>query len=470
MKLLTLCKNFFRLYRVNLLDKKYFLITVKSKDFKILSSVFCNINNLLVKLFVTSEIHQTRLTLLIRNNIEVEWSQIFFFIENNTHFLEICFYGDSVVKGKTSNWYESRPEWSPVFASSFDYLGEVLVIKSKLDFQDKLSEKNSFTKTIKELSFKGFMICKSNESLYSICEKWTSHVSQSENVASSNTLNQDLKLSVVIPTKITHTIDNLLAVKCINSLVKHLPKLVNLEVIVILNEEDYDKRDHITTNLTRECKLKFIKTKGKFNYSKSINIGVKESSNEIVLLLNDDIKFISKINIKHIFQHFEVSNLSIVGFNLVYPDLTIQHAGLEYREREPQHFLKGSELSFLFSSHFFCREVSGVTAACCFIRKSDFEKVGYFDESFPNDYNDVDLMIRLKHIEKMVILCNEIVAIHLESQTRGKTQKFEIRESLSRLVNKHGELPKRDPFLYTPFEINKVNNMELLQGRNLISG
>jgi GT2 family glycosyltransferase len=188
------------------------------------------------------------------------------------------------------------------------------------------------------------------------------------------------------------------------------------------------------------------------------------------LVLNDDIKFTSKINIEHIFQHFDVTNISILGFNLVYPNLLIQHAGLEYRYGEPQHFLKGSELAFLYPSHFICREVSGVTAACCFLRKSDFENIGCFDESFANDYNDVDLMIRLNNIENRSILCNEIVAIHFESQTRGVTPITEIRDSLSRLIKKHGELPKRDPYLYTPFENKKVNNMALLEERNLIGG
>jgi GT2 family glycosyltransferase len=382
----------------------------------------------------------------------------------------MCFYGDSVVKGKNRDWYESRPNWSPVFASSCDYVGEVLVIKSKLGFGVNFSVKESFTETIKELILKDFKISKSNESLYTIYEECISDINQPEKSVSTNPIATNISLSVVIPTKLSQAHDNLLVVNCLNSLFLNLPKLVNLEIVVILNEQDFEKKDLISNSLSRELELKFIKTAGRFNYSKSINSGIKETSNEIILVLNDDIKFTSKINIEHIFQHFEVANISILGFNLVYPDLIIQHAGLEYREGEPQHFLKGSELAFLYPSHFCCREVSGVTAACCFMRKSDFENVGCFDESFANDYNDVDLMIRLNNIEKKSILCNEIVAIHYESQTRGITPITEIRESLSRLVKKHGELPKRDPFLYTPFENKKVNNMSLLEERNLTNG
>jgi hypothetical protein len=85
----------------------------------------------------------------------------------------MCFYGDSVVKGKNRDWYESRPNWSPVFASACDYVGEVLVIKSKLAFGVNFRVKESFTETIKELILKNFKISKSNESLYTIYEEFT---------------------------------------------------------------------------------------------------------------------------------------------------------------------------------------------------------------------------------------------------------------------------------------------------------
>lgn len=470
MRLLLLFKNFYRLFRTNILKKKYHLVTIKSNDFVFINNVICKIHNLLIKTFVAKEKLQSRLTLLLRNHIEIEWDNIFIFVENNINISNMCFYGDSLVKVKNRDWYESRPNWSPVFASSCDYVGEVLVLKSKLAFGENFSVKEPFTETIKELILKDFTILHSNESLYTIYEECISNVNQTGKSVSTNTITKNISLSVVIPTKLSQAHDDFLIVNCLTSLFLNLPKLVNLEIVVILNEQDFEKRDLIHNNLPKELELKLIKTAGKFNYSKSINSGIKEATNEIILVLNDDIKFTSKINIEHIFQHFEVTNISIVGFNLVYPDFLIQHAGLEYRDGEPQHFLKGSELAFLYPSHFICREVSGVTAACCFLRKSDFEDIGCFDESFANDYNDVDLMIRLNNIENRSILCSEIVAIHFESQTRGITPKTEIRDSLSSLIKKHGELPKRDPYLYTPFENKSVNNMALLKERNLTSG
>jgi GT2 family glycosyltransferase len=470
MKLMILIKNFYKLFKINIYKKKYYLVTIISNDFIFINNVICKIHNLLIRTFVAREKLQTRLILLLRNHIEIEWDHVFIFTENNINNSNMCFYGDSVVKSNNRNWYESRPNWSPIFASYCDYVGEVLVIKSKLAFGDNFSVNKSFTDTIKELTLKDFTISKSNESLYTIHEERISDVYQLGKLEDTNTITKSVSLSVVIPTKLSQADDNLLVVNCLTSLFLNLPKLVNLEIVVILNEQDFEKKDLISNNLPSDFNLKYIKTTGRFNYSKSINSGIKETSNEIILVLNDDIKFTSKINLQHIFQHFAVANISILGFNLVYPDLIIQHAGLEYREGEPQHFLKGSELAFLYPSHFICREVSGVTAACCFIRKSDFENIGCFDESFSNDYNDVDLMLRLNNIGIKSILCNEIVAIHFESQTRGITPTTEIRESLSRLIKKHGELPKRDPFLYTPFENKKVNNLSLLEERNLTSG
>ena len=44
----------------------------------------------------------------------------------------------------------------------------------------------------------------------------------------------------------------------------------------------------------------------------------------------------------------------------------------------------------------FTRNVCAVTGACLAIRKNVFEELGGFDESFPVNYNDVDLCLRAR--------------------------------------------------------------------------
>jgi hypothetical protein len=81
MKLMLLIKNFYKLFRINIFDKKYHLVTIKSNDFVFINNVICKIHNLLIRTFVAREKLQTRLILVLRNHIEIEWDHVFIFTE-----------------------------------------------------------------------------------------------------------------------------------------------------------------------------------------------------------------------------------------------------------------------------------------------------------------------------------------------------------------------------------------------------
>ena len=115
--------------------------------------------------------------------------------------------------------------------------------------------------------------------------------------------------------------------------------------------------------------------------------------------------------------------IGAVGARLLYPDDTIQHAGVVLG-------IGG------VAGHFHCRaschdpgyfgrliltqDTSCVTAACVAVPKAVFAKVGGFDEeNLAVAFNDVDLCIRIREAGYRIIWTPHAELYHAESKTRG---------------------------------------------------
>jgi GT2 family glycosyltransferase len=188
-----------------------------------------------------------------------------------------------------------------------------------------------------------------------------------------------------------------------------------------------------------------------FNFSKAINLGVSEASNNIILILNDDVLIKNDSDLDHLVSHFISSTQNgVAGVRLINQDHELIHAGVELTAQGPRHFLQKSPFDFMPASHNFCREMSAVTGALMMFKKEVFFEVGGFDERFPNDYNDIEFSIRLNKIGLKVLMCAGLIGYHRESLSRGLTPNLEIQNSYKQLTKLVGMFPDRDNFLYTP--------------------
>jgi GT2 family glycosyltransferase len=108
-----------------------------------------------------------------------------------------------------------------------------------------------------------------------------------------------------------------------------------------------------------------------------------------------------------------------VGARLLYPDGTVQHAGVVFGEdHNPHHVyagLPGDHPAVLRPRRF-----QAVTAACMLVRHSTFDSLGGFDPAFRNGHEDVDLCLRLGDCGEEVHYCPDSVVLHLESVSRGR--------------------------------------------------
>jgi GT2 family glycosyltransferase len=156
-----------------------------------------------------------------------------------------------------------------------------------------------------------------------------------------------------------------------------------------------------------------------------VNFGVRHSSTELFVLLNNDTLVISPEWLDEMIGYARLPGVGAVGAKLLYPDGRIQHAGvilgihgLTGHAFQPRLDSSG-DLEYLAYAHV-ARNYLAVSAACMLSRKSVFEEVGGFDDQHLKvAWNDVDYCLRLREKGYRVVFAPHAALHHLESESRG---------------------------------------------------
>ncbi|HEY9216150.1 MAG TPA: glycosyltransferase [Ancylobacter sp.] len=159
-----------------------------------------------------------------------------------------------------------------------------------------------------------------------------------------------------------------------------------------------------------------------FNFSEANNLGVAAAKGEIVLLLNNDTEVIDPGWLETLVFFLSRPGVGAVGAKLLYPNRTIQHAGVALGMRgTADHVMRGfPEHTDGYAGSLSCsREVSAVTGACLMVRKSDYNALGGLVTYYRTHYQDVDFCLRLRNRGLRVIFTPDATLIHHESASRG---------------------------------------------------
>ena len=167
-----------------------------------------------------------------------------------------------------------------------------------------------------------------------------------------------------------------------------------------------------------------------FNYSRLNNLAVAETDADLLVFMNNDL-FPEAANWLRLLVNEVLvdAGVAAVGGRFLYPNGTVQHAGVVVGEKGPAcHVFKwaeGDDPGFkarAVMSH----EVTAVTGACMLVRASVFRAVGGFDEEgFKVAFNDVDLCLKIRAAGHRIVYCAEMVAVHHESISRGSDDRPE---------------------------------------------
>jgi GT2 family glycosyltransferase len=192
---------------------------------------------------------------------------------------------------------------------------------------------------------------------------------------------------------------------------------------------------------------------GPFSFAKKANFAASLVESGVVILLNDDLEVIAPDWIDALVGQGLRPEIGAVGARLLYPDGTIQHAGvtLGYHGATGHIFHRaradGTEYGALAS---ITRNVSAVTGAVMTFRKSVFDEVGGFDERFSVDYNDVDFCLRLIQAGYRVVYepAANLYHFHNSSLNRTDDNPEERREFIARWR----DVIERDPYFSKHFQ------------------
>lgn len=230
----------------------------------------------------------------------------------------------------------------------------------------------------------------------------------------------DYKLvSIIIPTKdLAHLLD-----KCLTSIFAH-SIYPNYEVIVIDNgSKEKNTADVIAKWTDKEpSRFKCYPFDIPFNYSKINNYAVNQVNGDYILFLNNDIEVITSDWIDAMVEQAQRPTIGAVGALLLYPDNTIQHAGVVMgiggvANHSHKHFPYNSP--GYFGQILTVNNYTSVTAACLMCRREVFQAVGGFEEELAVAFNDVDLCLKIVEKGYKNIYLPHVMLYHHESKSRG---------------------------------------------------
>ncbi|MHB8908670.1 MAG: glycosyltransferase [Syntrophales bacterium] len=234
-------------------------------------------------------------------------------------------------------------------------------------------------------------------------------------------------VTIIIPTK--NRCD--LLERCISSIINKT-NYNNYEIIIVDNGSDEITTQEYLTGLASDSRFRVIRDNGEFNYSRINNEAVCLANGSVIALLNNDIEIISKNWLRDMVAIAIQNKIGAVGAKLLYPDETIQHAGVVFgmiRVAGHAHKGLGRNEAGYFNWAQTLRAVSAVTAACLVIKKERYLKVGGLDEKkLPVSFNDIDLCLRLLENGYWNIYEPSAILYHHESASRGPEDSIEKQE------------------------------------------
>jgi GT2 family glycosyltransferase len=198
-----------------------------------------------------------------------------------------------------------------------------------------------------------------------------------------------------------------------------------------------------------------------FNFSAACNTGAAAANGELLLFLNNDIEVVDPDWLAELARWALLPDIGVVGAKLLYPDRTIQHAGVAFGIGLVGHvFSHGAEgTTGLFGSSETYRNWTAVTGACQMMRRGVFEELGGFDEDFRLSFSDVVLCMEAWKRGYRVMYTPHARLVHHESFTRRREDSIEDLQRLVAYLQQHDFFD--DPYFHP--ELNPESSVPQLR-------
>jgi GT2 family glycosyltransferase len=193
------------------------------------------------------------------------------------------------------------------------------------------------------------------------------------------------------------------------------------EIVLVDNGSTERRTQRFLWRLAGRLRVQVLDCPGPFNFSRLCNAGASRADGDYLLFLNNDTEVITPDWIEQLLVFAHRPEVGAAGATLLYPDGTIQHAGIfprsdgSWTHRYRGLPADGGDEAGLRQ----VRVVPAVTGACLLLRRDHFFALGGFDEGLALTFSDVDLCCRLRARGLLVLVTPYARLYHYESLSRG---------------------------------------------------
>lgn len=273
-------------------------------------------------------------------------------------------------------------------------------------------------------------------------------------------LQQAPLVSIIIPTR-DH---GQLLQRCLASIFEKTT-YPHYEIVIIDNRSTDSETLKYLTELEKNEKIRILRYDNEFNFSAINNFAVAEAQGELVCLLNNDTEIITNGWLATMVSHLEQPLVGAVGVQLLYPDDTLQHAGVILGigggAGHSHKYIESTKWGYMARANV-AQNLSAVTGACLIVKKRDYLRVGGLDEAnFSIAFNDVDFCLKLREAGLKIVYTPHVKLYHFESKSRGldtapdKVVRFDREKE--NLKAKWGSLLKNDPYYNRNLSLSREN-------------
>lgn len=225
-------------------------------------------------------------------------------------------------------------------------------------------------------------------------------------------------VSIIVPTR--DKVDILRA--CVESIIRKT-SYQNWELLIVDNGSSEVETTKYFDILRQDLRIKILEFGAPFNYSAINNFAVREAKGEVLALLNNDVEVISEDWLTEMVSHAVRPEVGAVGAKLLYPDGTVQHAGVVLGiggvAGHIHRFLPGEDNGYCNRATL-TQNFSAVTAACLVVRKEIYTDVGGLNEkSLRIAFNDIDFCLKIAESGYRNVFTPFALLFHHESLSRG---------------------------------------------------
>ncbi len=262
--------------------------------------------------------------------------------------------------------------------------------------------------------------------------------------------------------------------RCVECL-SRVTTYTNFEIVLIDNWSTQRDTEAWLRTVRNKQSIRVVRIEENFNFARLNNHVARQLDSAFFLFLNNDI-FIEQADWLRIMvdEALADARVGIVGIKLLYPNQTVQHAGVVLGVGGvADHAFKyapGDEAGYCFRA-VCAAEMSAVTAACMLCRADAFRAAGMFDEAnLAVAFNDVDLCLRIGRAGYKIVYQPAVVAEHHESLSRGSDladhnlPRFYAENQT--MWDRWGDLLRNDPF-YNPHFSHETGIYEKLSNASL---